>query len=63
MDFETIRTTTLDFVREHQAWAPVITGIIAFCESLAVLSFLVPATVILLGSARCSAPPTSRSCR
>ncbi|MEH3147895.1 MAG: DedA family protein [Methylobacterium frigidaeris] len=49
MDFETIRTATLDFVREHHAWAPVITGIIAFCESLAVLSFLVPATVILLG--------------
>ncbi|WP_298958919.1 DedA family protein [uncultured Methylobacterium sp.] len=49
MDFETIRTATLDFVREHHAWAPVITGIIAFCESVAVLSLLVPATVILLG--------------
>ncbi|GJE00402.1 MULTISPECIES: DedA family protein [Methylobacterium] len=49
MDFETLRTTTLDVVRDHQAWAPVITGIIAFCESLAVLSIFVPATVILLG--------------
>ena len=49
MDFESLRTTVLDFVRDHQAWAPVITGIIAFCESLAVLSLLVPATVILIG--------------
>ncbi|MFE1603164.1 DedA family protein [Methylobacterium sp. ID0610] len=49
MDFETIRTAILDVVREHQAWAPVVTGVIAFCESLAVLSLLVPATVILLG--------------
>lgn len=49
MDFETIRTATLDFVRDHQAWAPVVTGILAFCESLAVLSLFVPATVILLG--------------
>ncbi|GJD51547.1 Inner membrane protein YabI [Methylobacterium crusticola] len=49
MDFETLRTTVLDFLRDHQAWAPAVTGIIAFCESLAVLSLLVPATVILLG--------------
>ncbi|MCF4129360.1 DedA family protein [Methylobacterium sp. SyP6R] len=49
MDFESLRNTVLDVVRDHQAWAPVITGIIAFCESLAVLSLLVPATVILIG--------------
>ncbi|WP_018262174.1 DedA family protein [Methylobacterium sp. WSM2598] len=49
MDFETIRIATLDFVRAHHAWAPLIAGLVAFCESLAVLSLLVPATVILLG--------------
>ncbi len=49
MDFETLKTTTLDFVRDHQAWAPVIVGVLAFCESLAFLSLLAPATVILVG--------------
>jgi membrane protein DedA with SNARE-associated domain len=49
MDFDTLRMTVLDFVRDHQAWAPAITGLVAFCESLAVLSLLVPATVILIG--------------
>ncbi len=48
MDFETIKQTVLTFVQTHQAWAPVVTGVIAFCESLAFLSLLVPATFILL---------------
>jgi membrane protein DedA with SNARE-associated domain len=49
MDFETLKTATIDFVRDHQAWAPVIVAVLAFCESLAFLSLLVPATVILVG--------------
>jgi membrane protein DedA with SNARE-associated domain len=49
MDFETLKAATIDFVRDHQAWAPVIVGVLAFCESLAFLSLLVPATVILVG--------------
>ena len=49
MDFESLRATTLEFVRTHEAWAPFITGGLAFCESVAVLSLLVPATVILVG--------------
>ncbi len=48
MDFETIKTTVLTFVETHKAWAPVVTAVIAFCESLAFLSILVPATFILL---------------
>lgn len=48
MDFETLRTTTTEFVRAHQDWAPLIVGVLAFCESLAVLSLLVPATVMLV---------------
>ncbi|MDA5545419.1 DedA family protein [Yersinia rochesterensis] len=38
-----------DFVREHEAWAIPIVFILAFGESLAFLSLLLPATVILLG--------------
>jgi membrane protein DedA with SNARE-associated domain len=49
MDFDSVRTATIDFVRDHQAWAPFIVAGLAFCESLAFLSLLVPATVILVG--------------
>src|SRR4051812_42296875 len=35
--------------RAHQAWAPVIVAVLAFCESLAFLSLLAPATVMLVG--------------
>lgn len=49
MDLDALRQSTLAFVEAHRAWAPVITGLLAFCESLAFLSLLVPATVILIG--------------
>ncbi|GEP04485.1 DedA family protein [Methylobacterium oxalidis] len=49
MDFEALRTATLGFVEAHKAWTPLITGLLAFCESIAFLSLLVPATVILVG--------------
>lgn len=39
----------LDFVEAHQAWAPVIVFGLAFGESLAFISILVPATALLLG--------------
>lgn len=39
----------LDFVRANEAIAPVIVFALAFGESLAFISLLVPATVILLG--------------
>jgi membrane protein DedA with SNARE-associated domain len=42
-------TVLLDFVRAHQGWAPFIVGALAFAESLAVVSLLVPSTVLLLG--------------
>lgn len=38
----------VDFVRDHQAWAAPIVFTLAFLESLAFLSLLVPATAILL---------------
>ncbi|MCK2053143.1 DedA family protein [Methylobacterium sp. 37f] len=49
MDFEALRTSTLAFVEANQGWTPLIVGILAFCESLAFLSLLVPATFLLLG--------------
>ncbi|MGU3423171.1 DedA family protein, partial [Methylobacterium sp. D54C] len=49
MDIEALRTTTLAFVGAHKAWTPVIAGGLAFCESIAILSLFVPATVILVG--------------
>jgi len=44
-----ISDVVLDFVRHHQAWAPAIVFVLAFGESLAFVSLLLPATVILLG--------------
>ncbi len=41
--------SVLAFVRDHGAWAPLITFVLAFCESLAFLSLLVPASTILIG--------------
>lgn len=41
--------SVLLIVHENSGWAPVVTFILAFCESLAFLSLLVPASTILLG--------------
>jgi membrane protein DedA with SNARE-associated domain len=40
----------LDFVKAHSALAPFVVGALAFGESLAFISLLLPATVILVGS-------------
>jgi membrane protein DedA with SNARE-associated domain len=49
MDFDTLTMMLLDFVRAHHSWAPYIVGALAFAESLAIVSLLVPSTVLLLG--------------
>ncbi|HYF54695.1 MAG TPA: DedA family protein [Salinarimonas sp.] len=49
MDLSGLTDAVLAFVRENHAYAPFIVAAFAFCESLAVLSLLVPATVILIG--------------
>lgn len=49
MDIESLKMATVEFVRAHQVWGPVIVGALAFGESLAVISLFVPATVMLLG--------------
>lgn len=49
MDLYAITQSIIVFVRDHNAWAaPVVAGL-AFAESLAFLSLLVPATVMLVG--------------
>jgi membrane protein DedA with SNARE-associated domain len=40
----------LAFVRNHQGWAPLVVFVLAFGESLAFISLLLPATAILLGA-------------
>ena len=46
----------LGFIEVHRDWSPIIVGVLAFCESLAVVSFFVPATVILIGVGTLIAP-------
>src|SRR5919205_918909 len=48
MDIESLRTTVVDFVRHHEGWAPLVVAVLAFGESLAFLSLLFPATVLLV---------------
>ena len=49
MDLEAITKAVLDFVREHESWAPIVVAALAFGESIALLSLVVPATVLLVG--------------
>ena len=49
MTFDGMTASVVDFVRANEAWAPWITGALAFGESLAILSLVIPATVILVG--------------
>jgi membrane protein DedA with SNARE-associated domain len=49
MNLDALATPLLDVVRAHQEWTPLIVGMLAFAESLAFLSLLVPSTVLLLG--------------
>ena len=48
MDIESLSDTIVKFVRHNQAWAPFLAAFLAFGESLAVLSLLFPATVLLV---------------
>jgi len=52
MNFQTFEQHALavvEFVRANQGWAPLIVGLLAFGESLAFISLLIPATVALVG--------------
>ena len=48
-DVDNLVRSTIAFVQDHQAWGVPIVFVLAFCESFAFVSLLVPATGILLG--------------
>lgn len=50
MSIQEMTEMTMDFIKNNQMWAIPIIFILAFGESLAVLSLLIPATAILLGA-------------
>jgi membrane protein DedA with SNARE-associated domain len=41
----------LEFIKDHETWAPLIVFGLSFAESLAIISFFLPASIILLGLA------------
>lgn len=47
--FEQHAHAVVEFVRANQVWAPVVVGLLAFGESLAFISLLLPATIALVG--------------
>ncbi|OCG16992.1 cytochrome O ubiquinol oxidase [Gilliamella sp. HK2] len=49
MSLHEITLTTMQFIEHHQIWALPIIFLLAFGESLAIVSLLVPATAVLLG--------------
>ena len=48
MDFHQYIDAMLTFVRQHAAWAPLLVAALAFCESLAFISLLFPASTALV---------------
>lgn len=46
---ESFAAEVVAFTRANQGWAPFIVALLCFAESLAVVSFFAPATVILVG--------------
>ena len=48
MSLSDLGTSVLDFVRLHQAWTAPVCFALAFAESLAFLSLLVPSSLILI---------------
>lgn len=49
MSFDQYAHQVIDFVSAHESWALPVVGALAFGESLAVISLLLPATVALVG--------------
>jgi len=50
MSIQEITQIIMDFIKDHQIWAIHIIFLLAFGESLAIVSLLIPATTILLAS-------------
>lgn len=49
MDIQEIANAIVNFVRNNEAWAAPIVFLLAFGESLAFLSLVLPSTIILVG--------------
>ena len=49
LEFKAAGDAIIQFARTHQAWAPLIVGVLAFGESLAFLSLVLPFFTILIG--------------
>lgn len=49
MSFDSVIHPIIDFVRDHQAWAPAIVFVMAFLESIVGLSLAVPSTPLFVG--------------
>jgi len=47
---EALTHAVLGWMQQHQAWAPPVVFVLAFGESLALISLLLPATVILIAA-------------
>lgn len=47
-DLTSLLATVTDFIRAHQAWAPLVVFALAFGESIALVSIFIPATALLL---------------
>lgn len=48
MNLDSITTTILEFIRAHQAYAPLIVGLMTFGESFAFISLILPMVTILV---------------
>lgn len=48
MNLEAITNTILEFIRAHQAYAPLIVGLMTFGESFAFISLILPMVTILV---------------
>lgn len=51
MSLESVVDAIVTFVRDHEEWTPVVVFLVAFGESFAFLSLIVPGTAILAGVA------------
>jgi membrane protein DedA with SNARE-associated domain len=49
MEFDAWTDALTTFVKEHRTWAPPIVLVLAFCESLAFISLVLPFWTILIG--------------
>ena len=48
VNLETITSTIIEFIRAHQAYAPLIVGLMTFGESFAFISLILPMITILV---------------